>query len=49
MPKTEIIICIMNKDLQKMIGSDFSFLVRNFNIKTDKDDPNQKHGKLTQI
>ena len=47
MPKIEIIICIVNKDFQKKIGSDFSFLVRNFIIKEDKDDSNQKHGILT--
>lgn len=32
MPKIEIIICIVNKDFQKMIGSDFSFFLRNFII-----------------
>lgn len=32
MPKIEIIICIVNKDFQKMIGSVFSFLLRNFII-----------------
>lgn len=47
MPKIEIIICIVNKDFQKKIGPDFSFLVRNFIIKADKDDSNQKHGILT--